>query len=79
MTTRSGYAVTIKAFIPIDPSNLTGHGVAISEINAAKALATGAFDSADKPSADNMFSRMEVEAFEVKPVSRRAKSEGDGS
>lgn len=79
MSTRSGYAVTIRGFIPVVPSDLPEHGKAIAEINEAKILATGtigAINPDDVMSADPMFRRMTVESFEVKPVTRRGKEEG---
>lgn len=79
MTTRSGYAVTIRGFIPVDPANLADHGKAIAEVNDAKALATGAFALDESPSADAMFCRMLIETFDVKPVTRRAKDGGEAS
>lgn len=77
MTTRSGYAVTIRGFIPVDPSDLADHGEVIAAITAAKALATSAYEIGETPSADAMIKQMEVETFEVRPITRREKTETD--
>ena len=75
MSTRAGYAVTIRAFIPVAQSDLHQHAKALAEINEAKTLASGMIKPGEVVSADAMFRRMEVEQFDVKPVSRRAKED----
>lgn len=82
MTTRSGYAVTIRGFIQVVPSDLALHGEVLAEITEAKKIADEEGDILapdPRPSADAMLRRMEIEQFDVKPVTRRAKGEGEAS
>lgn len=93
MTTRSGYAVTIRGFIPVDPSDLDGHAKVLEAIREAKQAPAPLIDvpvvikkegDVEEPfdmsaSADKMFAVMEVETFDVRPVTRRAKGEGAAS
>lgn len=73
MTTRSGYAVTIRAFIPVDPSDLDGHAKVLEAIREAR---TPSGDPDNGAGPNQMFGLMEVEQFDVKPVTRRAKGGG---
>lgn len=75
MTTRSGYAVTIRGFIPVDPSDLDQHAMVIEAIREAR---TPLGDPDNGAGPNQMFSIMEVETFDVKPVTRRAKDGGVG-
>lgn len=63
MALRSGYSITIKAFVAVDPADLVNHQAALAALNAAKAREDGA--------ADALFKLMEVETFDVRPVQRR--------
>lgn len=69
MTTRSGYAVVIRGFVPIDPKDLVKHRQALDAID----LATKAPSTAEPGTSttDALFKLMEVEEFQVKPVQRR--------
>lgn len=72
MASASGYAVLIRAFIPIDPADLGAHEKVLAAIREAKTPS----GPPNTTGADPMFGLMQVEAFEVRPVSRRAKAEG---
>ena len=75
MTTRSGYYVVIKGFIPTDPADLDG----LAEVLASIREARTPFGEVNTDGAERMFDLMEMELFEVRPVSRRAKAEGEAS
>lgn len=72
MTTRSGYAIRIVGFVPTDPKDLAGHRAILEAIDLATKNPAGAEGS----TTDALFRLMEVEAFDVKPVTRRAKDGG---
>lgn len=61
MALKNGYAVSIKGFIPVDPSDLNSHRKALDAITKAK----------DGEDAGPMFDLIEVEQFDVTPTSRR--------
>lgn len=65
MAMRSGYAVTIRGFIPIDKSDLVGHRKALEAVAEAK----GDAGSDRDPKA--LFDLLDVEEFSVKPVQRK--------
>lgn len=60
---QSGYAITIRAFIPIDPKNIETHANALEAIRGAQA---------DK-AFDDLMTIAKIEEFTVKPVQRREK------
>lgn len=75
MPMRSGYAVTIKGFIPSNPNDLDGHAAILKAIQDAKSVpATPPPESgaAPGPSADPFLRLLEVEDFTVKAVRREA-------
>lgn len=71
MTTRSGYAVTIRGFLPVDPSDLDQHEKVLAAIREARSPS----GPPNTTGADPMLGWMEVEVFEVRPVTRRGKEE----
>lgn len=68
MTTRSGYAITIKGFLPVDPKDLAGHRKALDAIDMATKSPSGADEG---QTTDALFRLLKVEEFSVKPVQRR--------
>jgi hypothetical protein len=73
-TTRSGYAIKITGFVPTDPKDLAGHRKILDAIDEAMKIPTE-----DANTADALFRLMEIEQFDVKPVTRRAKGEDEAS
>lgn len=68
MATRSGYSVTIRGFVPVDPKDLDKHSAALAALTRAKTPATA--EVGESPT-DALFKLMELEEFDVKPVQRR--------
>lgn len=76
---RSGYLVTIRGFIEVNPGNLDDHSKVLAEINEARSCATGAYEVDEKPTTDKMFARMTTEKFDVRPIQRRERGADQGS
>lgn len=74
MTTRSGYAIRIVGFVPTDPKDLAGHRAILEAIDLATKNPAGEEGS----TTDALFQLMEIETFDVKPVTRRAKDGAGG-
>lgn len=71
MSSRTGYQITIKGFVAVDPGDLEGHAAAIDAIQKAKERAAKTYEVGDKPDANPFFDRLDVELFEARPVTRR--------
>lgn len=67
MPMQSGYAITIKAFIPADPKDLDAQAKAIAAAQAAK---TGDLAPA--------LELMTVDEIDVRPRTRRVEAQSDG-
>lgn len=78
MANKVGYLVSIKGFIPVDQSDIDGHAKALAAILTAVSPPAEPIVPTNDPMA-SMFNLMEIETFDVKPVSRRAKGEGEAS
>ncbi len=67
--------IRITGFVPTDPKDLAGHRAILDAID----LATKSPAATEGSTTDALFRLLEIEQFDVKPVTRRAKDEGGGS
>lgn len=71
MTSRTGYQITIKGFVAVDPGDLEGHAAAIDAIQKAKERTLRTYEVGETPDANPFFDLLDVETFEARYVTRR--------